>query len=173
MGGRPLATLLARDETEDSELLRRIATVLLAPGTVRSLVLDAWDFAAERLVPAEVLERIDRASKSRKCRFRSGVDVQVDASVPSRPSRLLLPSEDGDTIDGRRAGRCCRRVKVLSSNPLKASINLLPSASTCSISFRMSFALCRCSSSKTSSIFSDDDGLNPGPIVSAPDRRAL
>lgn len=173
MGGSPLATLLARDETEDSELLRRMATDLLAPGTVRNLVLEAWDFAAERLVPAEVLDRIDRASKSRKCRFRSGVEAQVDDSVPSRPSRLLLPSDDGDTIEGRRAGRCCRRVKVLSSSPLNASINLLPSASTCSISFRISFALCRCSSSKTSSTFSDDDGLKPGPIVSVPERRAL
>lgn len=130
--------LVARDDTEESEFLRKIATDLLAPGVVRNLIPECWDFAAESVVPTEVLDRIDVASTSVPRRLRSGVRVQVELSAPSR---LRLPSEEGETTGDMRVGRRWRLVRVLSSSPLNASKSLRPSASTNSISVRISFAL--------------------------------
>jgi hypothetical protein len=76
-GGRPWP-LFPRDEddTDESELLRSNEIDLLVAG-VR---FECCDFAAESVVPAEVLERMDTASTSVPRRFRSGVEAQFNAS---------------------------------------------------------------------------------------------
>lgn len=76
-GGRPWL-LFPRDEedTEENEVLRSNETDLLVAG-VR---FECCDFAAEIVVPAEVLERMESASTSVPRRFRSGVKVQVEPS---------------------------------------------------------------------------------------------
>lgn len=68
-------------------------------------------------------------------------------------------------MGGRRCGRLGRRVRVLSSRPLKASRSRLPSASTSSIWCLMSFADCT-----SSSLGSDSpgNGLAGSKIGGAP-----
>jgi hypothetical protein len=160
--------LFARDDKDEREFLRNNDTDLLVPGVVRILTPECCDFAAESVVPADVLERIDRASTSAPRRFRSGIRDQLGPS----PSRLRLPSDEGDVSGGSRGGRCRLRVSVLSSKPLKASISLRPSASTNSISCRICCAVCRFWSSKTSCILIGDASFSPGPS-SVPDIRAV
>lgn len=160
--------LFARDDKDEREFLRNNDTDLLVPGVVRVLMPECCDFAAESVVPADVLERIDRASTSAPRRLRSGIRDQVGPS----PSRLRLPSDKGDASGGSRGGRCRHRVSVLSSKPLKASISLRPSASTNSISCRISLAVCRFRSSKTSCILIGDTAFSPDPS-SLPDIRAV
>ena len=69
-------------------------------------------------------------------------------------------------MGGRRGGWCRRRVNVVNSSPLNASIRRRPSASTTSISRRMSLAVWRFSSLKTSADAGD------GFVDSVPGNRA-
>jgi hypothetical protein len=102
-----------------------------------------FEYANDGAVPADVRDLIDVTSLSgpfaRRSDLPSGISVHVD-STPS-PSRAI--------VEGGWTALRWRRVSVLSSSPLKASISRFPSASTDAISWRISWAVCRFSSSKT------------------------
>ena len=75
-GGRPWLLFPREEETEESEFLRNNEIDLFVAG-VR---LECCDFAAESVVPADVLECTDSASTSVPRRFRSGASIQFDVS---------------------------------------------------------------------------------------------
>ena len=76
-GGKPwLLFPREEDDIEENEVFRSNETDLFGAG-VR---FECCDFAAESVVPTEVLERIDSASASAPRRFRSGVKVQFEPS---------------------------------------------------------------------------------------------
>ena len=81
--------------------------------------------------------------------LRSGIRVHEESRGSWRSDGWVPGTArcDEEALGVRGPGRCCRRVKVLSSRPLNASSNLLPSASTDSISCRMSLAVFNCSES--------------------------
>lgn len=142
------------DETEEMEFLRKRDTDLLAPCMRR----ECWDRATESVVPTDVVERMDSTSMSR--RLRSG-----ERELEGSPLLLRLPSDSCVVAGWSRAGCWRRRVSVVSSSPLNASISRRPSASTSSIARRISWAVWRFSSLKTSCKCAGGGGFEPASAL--------
>lgn len=95
------------------------------------------------------VERFERATR------RVERDAAVPADAPERTDTLSMSTGvggiGGADVSVTADPRACARVSAVSSRPLNASIRRRPSASTEVIAARMSDAVCRLDSSKTSS----------------------